>query len=427
MQTTTPPVADVAEQELIGSAILDPYLIQEYRLDDIPPEAFYKEAHRHIWRAIQKLHWDDKGIDIATLMEELRASGTLEKAGQSSYLIGVMDLQGTAAHAHTHAQSVLEAYYKREAMAVLEQAYSRCANGATFDQVQTEVEGKLGKINRGDNSSLQQAIELAKGYLQNQARIPTGFPSLDHLTGGLPLGDLTVLAGRTSMGKSALAHAIAFKVGNAHVLTPDQPLPEIIVNEVCRRTKIPFDAIKRNALTKEHQQAWLAELSNVQKVLETDVTFDDRSLTVERLGMEVKRAAKRGKQLVVVDHIQRIRGGRYSRRELMIDVTGMLKDMARDYNISILALSQLARAIEERDSKVPTLADLSESKSIEEDANIVLFLYRDKYYHPNSPKGDLAEVILAKDKTGPRLATARLFFDSRFVLFREVSIPKPSN
>lgn len=242
------------------------------------------------------------------------------------------------------------------------------------------------------------------------------------MLGGLPVGDLTVLAARTSMGKSALAHNIAFRVKNTHILSPDQPLPEILIAEACRRSRVTYDSIRRGRVTDEQKDRWREARAKVVEELRTLVTIDDRHLTYDRMVSEVRRAARRGKKLVIVDHVQHVRPTYHKdKRLLMVDITGTLKAIAREENISILALSQLSRDLDHRNEKRPTLVDLSESKTLEEDANAVLFLYRDGYYHPGGDGSNLAEVIVGKSKTGARLSMTQLAWDGPFMEFRDIT------
>jgi len=418
--------AKAAEESLIAAVVIDPALIVEHDLDLLPPEAFHAKRAA-LWRAILSLYEREDAIDLATVTEWLRTHKQLEEAGDVSYIVGVVsDFQGSGLSAATYADQVIEAWTRRR-IASIGLTYAQRINRTddAVDDVLGDMEKALYDIQRNERGTgLARASEYAEEYADGTARMSTGFDEIDRVTnGGLPIGDLTVLAGRTSMGKSALAHAIAFKVGAVHVVSPDQPLPEIIANEACRRTRIPLDALQARAVHDEAERdRWIKAKNAVAKDMRT-TTFDDGSYTLSRLVGDVRRAALQGKRLVIVDHLQSIRPDkRYgSRREFMIDLTGILKDLARDFGISVLALSQLSRAIDDRPNKRPMLADLSESKTIEEDANLVLFLYREKYYDRNTMKGDESEVIVAKNKTGGTGRVARIMFRERFVLFEERS------
>lgn len=236
-------------------------------------------------------------------------------------------------------------------------------------------------------------------------------------------GLFLITDGHIPTHNSALAHNIAFQVGNTHVLTPDQPLPEILISEACRRSRISYEQIRAGNVREDQKQAWRDAFQKVKEEMRTRVTFDDRHLTFTRMVSEVRKAARRGKKLVIVDHVQHVRPTNHrDKRTLMIDITGSLKSLARDENISVLALSQLTRDIDHRPEKRPLLVDLSESKTLEEDANVVLFLYREGYYNPSAPDNNLAELIVGKSKTSARLNMAQLLWNDRFMEFQDVTV-----
>lgn len=415
--------ATAAEEGLISSVIIDENLIYQEGLDTIPPGAF-SPKRAPIWKAVLDLYRGDQSIDLVTVTEQLRLAGKLHDVGGVEYVMGILsEFPGIGTSAHTYADQVEDVWTRRR-IARIGLTYAQRVN-RTQDETATvveEMERELYELSHSaGGTGLSRASDIADEYTTGGARLSSGFPSIDRVTsGGLPLGDLTVLAGRTSMGKSALAHAIAFAVGDAHVISPDQPLPEVIANEACRRTRIPLDLFQITEVSDKEKKRWRDAKAQVVKDMST-TTFDDGSYKLGRAISDIRRAAFAGKKLVIVDHLQRIFPDKKytSRREFMIDVTGTLKDLARDFGISILALSQLSRAIDERPNKRPMLADLSESKSIEEDANLVLFLYREKYYDPNTMQGDVSEVIVAKNKTGGRYRVAKIAFRERFVLFEE--------
>lgn len=417
------PTAPDAEKNLIASVILDPALISEYTLDRVPPEAFDERYNRTIWTQILSLYWNDYPVDIPSVMEALRQKRKMEDAGGVNYLLGLMEeSDGVGTHAYHYADTVMEAHHRRLLITECRRAIQTALDDGYEDALST-LQTALHEIEDDHESTLDEALDIAVQFVNGQeaARLPTGFRSIDLMIGGLPRGDLTILAGRTSMGKSALAHNIAFQVGSTHVLTPDQPLPEVIVAETCRRSEVPYERIRAGYATDEQKEAWLAAFEQVKEVMKTTVTFDDRQLDFGRMVTEVRRAARRGKQLVILDHVQHVRATNHKdKRTLMMDITSSLKGLARDEGIAILALSQLTRDIDHRLEKRPTLIDLSESKTLEEDANVVLFLYRDGYYHPESIGANLAEIIVGKSKTSARLNMAQLLWNSRLMQFLEV-------
>lgn len=423
MRLTTPTSPD-AEKNLIGSVIIDPGLLDEYSLDRVPPEAFYNEKNRTLWRHILTLYWGNKPIDIPSVIESIRLAGDLEKAGSSPHVLGVVtEMEGTGTYSRHYADTVLESWKRRQLLdACTTTMQEAVTNG--YDDALDKLQQAVHKIDPDTNRSLEEAAVQAEKVMEGveQARLMTGFRGIDRMIGGLPLGDLTVLAARTSMGKSALAHNIAFRVGNTHVLSPDQPLPEIMVSETCRRSRIPLESLRSGEVSEEKKEAWRAAFKTVKGEMETLVTFDDGHLPFTRMVSEVRRAARRGKRLVVVDHVQHVRSSNHrDKRMLMVDITGTLKAIAREEGIAVLALSQLTRDIDFRPDKRPALVDLSESKTLEEDANVVLFLYRNGYYHPGAEDANLAEVIVGKSKTSARLSFGQFLWNAKFMEFEDLT------
>lgn len=415
--------ATEAESAVLGGVLIDGNAMDDNDLDRIPVAAF-SPGHGVIWDAMVRLHRRDMPTDLVTVTEALRQGGKLDRVGGVTTLLGLANTPGTTALIRSYADQVTSAYRRRLVATAGLQAASRAKSGADPDKVVADLEADLYRISRKHGGTdLEDAVESAKRYATSTARLSTGLAELDRVCiGGLPIGDLTVMAGRTSMGKSALAHQIAFSVGNAHVLSPDQPLPEILANEACRRSGIPLEVVQLQAWRKPtDRKDWLNALEAVKGDVGTKVAIDDGSLNLGRMVVEARRAAMRGRKLIVVDHVQRVSGDRgyNSRRELMVDVTSSLKDIARDFGVSVLALSQLSRDTDRDGNHRPMLSHLSESKSLEEDSNMVLFIYREKYYDPATPLGDVAEVIVAKNKGGPRNRVARLVFEERFVRFKD--------
>ena len=415
------PYADDAEASLLSCVIIDPNLFDEYNLDILPVEAFgYRNAI--IWKHMLRLHHEDLPIDLVTLTEALRSAGDLTESVDVPYLLGLDRLPAVGTNAWAYALQVREAWDKRRLMNASLKCLQGGGNGATPEELQEALQAALRDVTHRSGFTLDEAAAQADKYLSGDARLSTGFRSIDRVTGGgIPIGDVTVLAGRTSIGKSALAHAIAFNVGSTLVLSPDQPLPEIIANQACRQCRIPLDVLRSSVLDEAGKDKWRDARTKVVERMRKDVNVDDGSLSMSRLIAEIRRAGTMGKKLVVVDHIQCVRPDKRStdRLAFMQELTGAVKAAARDYGVAVMMLSQLSRSIDTRDDKRPLLSDLSERKTIEEDANLVLFVYRERYYDRSNPD-DTAEIIVGKNKTGARGITACLRYNETFVEFREV-------
>lgn len=422
-----PPVAPTAEAELISAVVLDPALVDDYELDSIPPEAFWVETNRTIWRHIVAIHLSDRLVDLPTLIESMRQAKELERGGGVAHITGLMtEAQGIGSNVTSYADMVMDTYRRRELMNVLYGSIEDAASNAGFRGVVSRLESGLLRLETGTIGTPDDyALELAERFATQTGQVSSGFASLDRAIGGFPLGDLTIVAGRTSMGKSAFIHNIAFAHKNVTVLSPDQPKPEVYAAQASRLSRVPLELIRAGIADADAKDKWLKALAAVRQVVNNGTQFLDGPLSLSQMARQVTRAARMGHRLVFVDHLQRIRadttkGRRADRRELMIDATGTLKDLARQHGIAVVALSQLKREIDERNSKVPMLSDLSESKSIEEDANLVLFLYRQAYYVPGSTN-NVADIIIAKHKTGSRNRSIQLYYEPRFMEFGEIA------
>lgn len=417
------PISPDAERNLIASTIIDPALIDEFELDRTVPEAFHSQRNRIIWTHILQLHWDAKPIDLPSVMESLRLAQQINDAGGAAYLVGLMsDAEGVGTSAGHYADTINETYKRRQLLNACTAVMQSTVDHG-YSQASEEMEGHLQAIRGNERTGVNTAAAIAESFADGieGARLSTGFRSIDRMIGGFPIGDLTVLAARTSMGKSALAHNIAFRVKNTHVLTPDQPLPEIMISETCRRARVPYHVLRDGKAKEEQKAAWRAEFQNVKNEMKTLVTFDDGHLSYHRLISEVRRAARQGRKLVIVDHVQHVRSSHHKdKRLLMVDITGSLKAIAREEGIAILALSQLSRELDFRKDKRPTLVDLSESKTLEEDANVVLFMYRPGYYDPQASDAHLTEIIVGKSKTSARLSFAQLLWQDTFMQFEDI-------
>lgn len=424
LPTIVLPTAPTVETELISSCIIDPTLLADYSLDAVPKEAFYTEKNRIIWRHITALYWADEAIDLPSVIESMRQAKELTAAGGVNYLVGVMsDSLGVGSNAPSYARQLIDVHRRNVIIQASLKAASAAAKNPDYLTTLTQLEKDLTQVSDATSgTSDTSAFELAEAMMNNQGSVLSGYESLDRAIGGFPRGDLTILAGRTSMGKSAFLHGSAFASKNALVLTPDQPKPEIFAAEASRRCGIPIGLLRSGGASEDQLDAWREALETVRADVPKLVAFRDGPLSLESLTRAVKRGAEQGRELIFVDHLQRIRSDSRSqeRRQLMVELTGTLKDLAREYGIAVVAASQLKREIDERPNKQPLLSDLSESKSIEEDANLVLFLYRDKYYNTASEMGDVADIIVAKHKTSERLRVVNMLYESKLIRFKEI-------
>ncbi len=416
----------LAETELIGSVLIDPQVIYGTDVSTLKPSDFGDDRAKRVWEGILNLAGKGEVIDAVTLMEELRQSGQLEMIGPS-FIIGSMDIAGVGSNADAYARQVREASKKRQLESFGVALANAAKNGKTSNELLRASQRRLLQIAGYDATKRDsEAVQQALSFSEPDALIKTGFRVIDETIGGIPRADMSVLAGRTSMGKSALAHQIADFVGQhtGHVvlMSPDQPKPEIIAVQASRACHIPLSLIRSGNARKDQIDSWRASVHDCLSGFLKRVHIYDGPTSLETALSMIRFAAANDSPLVILDHLQRLeQDGRTSRREFMVKATGLLKDAARQSGVALLVLSQLTRDIDYRDDPTPKLSDLSESKTIEEDANMVLLLHRPEYFEQGAHLEGVTHLIVAKHKTDERQRVLRLFFDKGLVTFKDVT------
>jgi replicative DNA helicase len=432
----TPPANLEAEQSVLGAILLRSQALDQVA-DLLTPEDFYRSGHGHTFQAMLDLWSRGEPVDLVTVTALLKERGRLEEVGGPVFLAALSEHVGTAANAAYYARLVHEKAVLRRLLECSQNIAQACLAPVEdveqfLDKAETEIfkvaESKikfgfqpLGKLVEQEVATLEAIWHREQGRITG---VPSGFPDLDNLTAGFQGGDLIIIAARPSMGKTALALNIAFNAAyEAQVPVAFFSL-EMSKEQLVRRLlsstgEIDASHLRRAFLTNVEWQK-LQEAASF--LLECPIHIDDSpAAAVMEVRSKARRLRAEGKLgLLVVDYLQLMRGrsDAPSREQEISDISRSLKALAKELNVPVIALSQLSRKVEDRPKKEPQLADLRESGAIEQDADVILFIYRDEVYHENSPEKGQARLLLKKQRNGPtgnfRLAFRDLYtrFDS---------------
>jgi replicative DNA helicase len=418
------------EKSVLGAILIDNDALVKIA-DSLGVEDFYDAQHQLIYQAILDLYEDSKPIDILTLSNQLKANNSLDRAGGAGYLTELTNFVPTAARVETYANVVSEKALRRrlnhvnKELAVLMLDETKGLNDL-IEEAETQI-FKLSQRHIKENivsleEILGQSFERLDELHNNKDKIrgvPTGYKDLDDMLAGLQRSDLFVLAARPSMGKTAfvlnLAHKIATLAKEPIVIFSLEMSKEQLVDRLLSmESGVDGWALRTGNLTDDDFE----RLGNAMGTLgEAPIYIDDSpSITIAELRTKAKREAhKRPLGLIIVDYLQLMSGGpRFSgqsnRVQEISEISRGLKAIARELNVPLIALSQLSRSVESRSPQIPQLADLRESGSIEQDADVVAFLYREEYYNPETDKKNIMEVLIKKHRNGPT-GNVELYFE----------------
>jgi replicative DNA helicase len=442
------PQAVPLEEAVLGALMLDREALPAV-MEILRPESFYLEAHQHVYRAILKLFERSNPVDLLTVTEELRKSGDLEKVGGGYYLVELTNRVASAANIEYHARIISQKQIQRELIGVstkiIRDAYEDTTD--VFDLLD-EAEKGLFAITQNNlsrtfesmgslSSKVLKQIEEMTGKSDGLTGVPTGLVELDRLTSGWQPSDLIIIAARPGMGKTSLLLAMAlnaakdFNKGVA-MFSLEMASTQLVSRLISMEAEISGSKMRSGKL---EDYEWQQLQSTVERLNSVPIYIDDTpGINIFELRAKSRRLKMQHDiQMVIIDYLQLMTGGsengKNSNREQEIaGISRALKGMAKELNVPVIALSQLSRAVEVRGgSKRPQLSDLRESGSIEQDADIVGFIYRPEYYGiledeaGQSLKG-VAEVIIAKHRHGA-LETVKLKFTDTFAKFGNLDDP----
>ncbi len=431
-----PPQNLDAEQGVLGSIMLDSEAFGTVE-GVLGPDQFYKESHRRIFRAMEHLFRQGDPIDIIALGEELRRRGELESVGNFPYLVGLMEMVPTAAYADYYAKLVAEKAVLRDLIrasgTIMQQAYD---HSLPLEEILDQAESNIFQVStvrkRDSFQSMNMLVGETFSYINEMHANPdpvsglrTGFKELDQLTAGLQPSSLNILAARPSMGKTAAAltigqHAAMRENKAVAVFSLEMSAVQLVTRMLCSEARVDMGRIRNGQLSDRDFQR-IADTAG--RMSEAQIYIDDSgALSVTELRSRARKLkAERDLGLIIIDYLQLMSGGNSENRQQEVsNISRGLKQLARELDIPVLALSQLSRAVESRPNKRPMLSDLRESGSVEQDADLVMFIYRDEYYDPHSEHQGIAEIIVGKQRNGPT-GTVKLQFHGAHVRFNDLA------
>jgi len=443
-QVRIPPHDLDAETSVLGAVLLDPAAITRV-LDKLNPDDFYRENNGQIYRAAQNLFREGEPIDNVTLAAELGKLGVLDRVGGRAHLALLQESVPTAANVEYYARIVKDKAYKRRLISAGTQVsalgYDEALDAEeAVNTAQAHVyaisDDKVGSGMEHIYGLLKPAMDRIDAQMASGGGvigIPSGFHDLDRMTNGFKAADLAIIAGRPSMGKTSFVlnvtlHAAVEQKKPVAIFSLEMSKEQLVERMLCEQARIDAQRLHRGTLSDVEYE----RLAGALGPLGDAPIFIDDSPTLDDLTMRLKARQARsreGIELIVLDYLQlmsgRERGGDSNRVQEVSAISRALKGIARELSIPVIAISQLSRAPEARPDKRPILSDLRESGSIEQDADIVMFLYRDDYYNrEKSEKPGIAEVIVAKHRNGPT-GMVELIFRKELTRFENLERRRP--
>jgi replicative DNA helicase len=443
MQNSVDQFADLphdlaAECSVIGAVLIKPEVI-EYA-EGLHPEVFYHAGHQIIFRRMMELAGEGEPIDLVTLTSRLKDHGELENVGGVSYLSRLAHSVPTAENIESYAAAVKNKHLLREIIHAAQTQIAAASSGENVQALLTEMQAAAAKLT--DQAAPPQDFRRIKDVLVDviettEAKadafkkgivvtgLKTGFADLDKMLGGLQKSDLIIVAARPSVGKTAFALNVAQNVAvetgeTVAVFSLEMSAPQLVTRMVSAEGNLEASRLKMGDMVDDD---WSKMTVSAGVLGAANILIDDSpGITVHDIRAKCRRLKKQeGLGLIVIDYLQLIasagRGrGAENRQQEVSEISRTLKHLARELDVPVIALSQLSRGVEQRQDKRPMMSDLRESGAIEQDADIVAFLYRDDYYNAETEKKNIIEIIIAKQRNGP-VGTVELVFLKNFNKF----------
>ena len=442
LQHKVPPQNLEAEISLLGSLMIDKDAIIKVS-DFLLPRDFYKQGHREIYEAMLGLFNKREPIDLLSVSVSLKEKGVFDKIGGSAYLTEMINSVPTASHVLNYAKIVqkkrilrdlIESSREIESMAYKEvgeiESLLDYAEKKIFGIAEHSMRLRFSSIKDSLEEAFERIDKLSK-YKSSIRGVSTGFDQLDNLLSGFQNGDLVILAARPSLGKSSLAFNIALNASMNHkvpvgIFSLEMSKDQIIDRFISSLAGIDLWKLRTGRLSSEGEDN---DFQRIQRAMgglaETQIYVDDSAMTdvLQMRAMTRRLQADKGLGLIIVDYLQLIDSSRISTYDNMVQqmsvISRSLKGLAKELNVPVLALSQLSRAVEQRTPQIPRLSDLRESGSIEQDADVVMFIYREDKYRTESERRNIADIIIAKHRNGP-VGKVELYFDEQTATFRNL-------
>ena len=440
-----PPQVKELEEAVLGAVMIEQTAVNDV-IDILKNESFYVDAHQRIWRAIRMLYEHQSPIDLLTVTEQLKKNGELDAAGGAYYVAQLTNKVGSAANAEFHARLIAEKYIQRQLIStsteIIKDAYED-----TTDVFELLDKAEKNLFSIGENNLKRNSADISSLLMSELKEIDvrmhnsddhlngvaSGFVDLDRATGGWQKSDLVIIAARPAMGKTAFTLALARNAAIDHkkpvaIFSLEMSSTQLVQRMISMETHIPSDKIRRGNLEDYEYQILTSKIDSLKNA---SLFIDDTpAINVFELRSKCRRLKQQHDiQMVIIDYLQLMSGtsdGKSGNREQEISpISRALKSMAKELELPVIALSQLSRAVETRGGdKKPILSDLRESGAIEQDADIVIFLYRGEYYGLDTDADgqstkDIAEVIIAKHRNGP-VKTVKTRFINKFAKFENL-------
>lgn len=442
----TPPFSLEAETAVLGGMFIDREAVTR-AIEHINESMFYREANRRLYRAMVRLYERGDVIDVITVSEELKKTGEMESSGGFEYLAALVDAVPTAANLDYHARIVRDKALLRrlveQASQIIRDVYDQ--GERNVDEILDEAESRIFQVAESHKRegfvwikeilwSTFENIEKLQESDSGITGVPSGFPDLDRMTTGMQKGDLIIVAARPSMGKTSWVMNVAATAAIAHnipvaIFSLEMAAEQLVQRLLCAEGRIDSQRLRRGKLSQEEHQRLAASAGHLNTA---PIWIDDQPgcnvleirAKARRLQTELRSDGK-DLGLIIIDYMQLMSGaGRSeSRVQEVSQISRGLKALARELEIPVIALSQLSRGPEARTDKRPMLSDLRDSGSIEQDADLVMFLYRPEYYAPPEKREELegkAELIVSKQRNGPT-GVVELYFQKAYTRFDSVS------
>lgn len=425
-----------AEQSALGAALLDRDALSRVA-EFLKGEDFYKESHRHIYESILHLYEHSEPVDLITVTEELRNRKLLESVGDIDYLQHLMDLVPTSANAEHYGKIVYEKAMQRR---LIQAGHKVAALGFNTEEPVSNLMDSAEQLifsitqgrDKGGFSSIEEILTTTFEHIEylyskkdQLTGVGSGFRDLDELTAGFQNSDMIVVAARPSMGKTSFClnlavHAAVKEKIPVAIFSLETAKEQMVLRMLCSEAAIDAQKLRTGNLKSED---WQKLSRAINKLSQGRIYIDDTpglsSLDIRSKSRRLKQE-KKGLGMIIIDHLQLVRGPKSENKvQEVAEISRGFKFLAKELNIPVIVISQLNREVEKRPDKRPMLSDLRESGAIEQDSDLIMFIYRDDYYNQNSEEKGLAEIIIAKQRNGP-VDTVKLAFRKEYTMFQSL-------
>ncbi len=433
-----PPQALDAERAVLGAMLIDSRAVARV-LETLTEDAFYRPAHRRIFHAVVAL-WERKedAIDAIAITDELRKQGDLESTGGATYIAGLIDSVPTSANVEFHAQIIKEKGILRKLIEISTEIVGRAysANEEAADLLDEAEQAMFSVSDERTRQGFVKASDLIAPTIKKIEKlyeekkpvtgVATGYTDLDHMTSGFQPGDLVIIAGRPSMGKTSLAMNMATNVAirgrqAVGIFSLEMSTEQLLMRILCSEARVSSHRLRTGYL---RDKEWPLLIASADELSRAPIYIDETpAINVLEMRAKARRLKTEGNLgMLVVDYMQLMRGvGRQDNRQQEIsEISRGLKSLAKELKVPVVALSQLSRAVESRSDHRPMLSDLRESGAIEQDADVVMFVYREEHYKREDGNEGKGEIIVGKQRNGP-IGIVNVAFINEYTRFENLA------